>query len=84
MLSAGDRIARRAHGMFLALVPAMHIMIYACERCRELFAGKSYRVSSENDGETLLDMVVCHGCYIEASRLGLETETVESGQMSLH
>jgi hypothetical protein len=29
-------------------------------------------------------MVVCYGCYIEASRLGLDTESVEIGQIALH
>jgi hypothetical protein len=57
---------------------------YVCERCRECFGGNSYRVTSENDGELLLDMVVCYGCYLEASQLGLDTETVESEQIALH
>jgi hypothetical protein len=70
--------------MFLALKPVMAIFIYCCERCQEYFSDKSYRVSSENDGQKLLDMVVCYGCYIEASRLGLDTESVEIGQIALH
>jgi hypothetical protein len=70
--------------MLLAPKPIMSIFIHCCERCEEYFAGKSYRVSSENDGEKLLDMIVCYGCYIEASRLGLDTEAVEIGQIALH
>jgi coenzyme F420-reducing hydrogenase beta subunit len=62
----------------------MYSHLYACERCQECLAGKTYRVLSENDGEKLLDMLVCHGCYIEASRLGLDAEAVEGGQIALH
>jgi hypothetical protein len=29
-------------------------------------------------------MVVCYGCYLEASQLGLETEPVEVEQVVLH
>ena len=70
--------------MLLAQKPVMSLFIHCCERCEEYFAGESYRVSSENDGEKLLDMVVCYGCYIEAWRLGLDTEAVEIGQIALH
>lgn len=70
--------------MLLAPTHSMSIFIHSCERCGEYFAGKSYRVSSEKDGEKLLDLVVCYGCYIEASQLGLDTEAVESGQLALH
>jgi hypothetical protein len=62
----------------------MSIFIYTCDRCRECFAGDSYRVKSEDDGERLLDMVVCYDCHIEASQLGLDTEPIDSGQVVLH
>ena len=62
----------------------MSIFIYTCERCRECLAGIPYRVLSEKDGETLLDMIVCYGCYREASQLGLETESIEIGQVATH
>ena len=61
----------------------MRIFIYPCDRCREYSAGKSYRVSSEKDGERLLDMVVCYECFLDASQLGLDTEPVEMGQLGL-
>jgi hypothetical protein len=71
--------------MFLAELRAMGMFIYTCERCRESFAGSSYRVvSTDDDGITLLDMVVCYGCYLEASELGLETAAVEISQVALH
>jgi len=69
----------------LRLKPSMSIFIHSCDRCRDYFAGKSYHVSSEEkDGEKLLDMVVCYGCYIEAARLGLNAEAVDIGQVALH
>jgi superfamily II helicase len=55
----------------------MGISISKCARCAECFTGDSYRVVSETDSVTFLDMVVCYDCYIEAGELGLDTETVE-------
>ena len=37
-------------------------------------AGKAYRVTSEESGMTLLDMIVCYYCFIDAQRLGLHVE----------
>ena len=63
----------------------MSIFIHSCERCHEYFTGNCYRVMSESDdGERLLDMVVCYGCYLEAARLGLDTEAVEIRQAARH
>ena len=62
----------------------MGMYLYTCERCREDFVGAPYRVVSENDGVLLLDMIVCHVCYLEASQLGLDTQEVEVGQILLH
>jgi RNase P subunit RPR2 len=45
-----------------------------CEHCDEVYQGTAYRVTSEEDGVVLLDMIVCHSCSIEARRLGLETK----------
>jgi hypothetical protein len=44
-----------------------------CEHCEGPLTGKAYRVVSEEDGISLLDMVVCHACYLQARRIGLET-----------
>jgi superfamily II helicase len=44
-----------------------------CEHCKELYDGRAYRVTSEEDGILLLDMIVCYSCSIEARRLGLDT-----------
>ena len=62
----------------------MGTFVYSCERCREAFVGDPYRVISEADGERLLDMIVCYGCYLEASQLGLNTETIPLHQLVLH
>ena len=62
----------------------MSIFVYTCDRCREFSVGDSYRVISDSDGVRLLDMVVCYGCYLEASQLGLEAEPIEMHQVVLH
>jgi hypothetical protein len=71
-------------GMRLAAPGAMSIFVFPCDRCGEYRAGDSYRVVSDSDGVRLLDMIVCYGCYIEASQLGLDTETIEISELALH
>jgi hypothetical protein len=44
-----------------------------CEHCGDCYHGTAYRVTSEEDGIVLLDMIVCYSCSIEARRLGLDT-----------
>lgn len=51
-------------------------MDHACQHCGELIVGKAYRVTSEEDGITLLDMIVCSLCSLEAKRLRLHTEEI--------
>jgi hypothetical protein len=55
-----------------------------CQHCGELIIGDAYRVTSEDQGIPLLDLVVCSLCTMEAKRLGLHTEeiNVRSKQMS--
>jgi hypothetical protein len=48
-----------------------------CQHCGELIIGNAYRVTSEEEGITLLDMVVCSLCYMEAKRLRLHTEEID-------
>ena len=62
----------------------MGIFVYICERCRESAVGGPYRVISDDDGERLLDMIVCYGCYMEASQLGLDTQTLDVGEIALN
>ncbi len=50
-----------------------------CQHCGELIIGNAYRVTSEEDGITLLDMIVCSLCFMEAKRLRLHTEEITVG-----
>jgi hypothetical protein len=47
-----------------------------CQHCYQLIVGNAYRVTSEEAGITLLDIIVCSLCLVEAKRLGLHTEEV--------
>ena len=47
-----------------------------CQHCGELIVGNAYRVTSEEEGITLLDMVVCSLCFMEAKRLHLHAEEI--------
>ncbi len=72
------------NGTTVAADRLMAIFVYTCERCREPAAGDSYRVSSDSDGERVLDMIVCYGCHLEASQLGLDTEPIGIGESVFH
>ena len=50
-----------------------------CQHCGELIVGNTYRVTSEEEGITLLDMIVCSLCFMEAKRLRLHTEEINVG-----
>lgn len=49
-----------------------------CDHCEGvLLNNRVYRVRSEEDGGlTLLDMIVCYACHLEAQKLGLATEEI--------
>ena len=47
-----------------------------CQHCGQLFVGNAYQVTSEEKGITLLNLVVCFLCSIEAKRLRLHTEEI--------
>jgi len=47
-----------------------------CQHCGESIVGNAYRVMSEEKGITLLDMIVCSLCFMEAKRLHLRTEEI--------
>ena len=51
-------------------------MGWICEHCAAPCDGLPYRVRSEESAVVLLDMIVCHCCYIEAQQLGLHTEEI--------
>ena len=50
-----------------------------CQHCGELIVGNSYRVTSEDQGIPLLNMVVCSLCFMEAKRLHLHAEEINLG-----
>lgn len=47
-----------------------------CEHCDEEIVGNASHVTSEYQGELLLDMTVCAGCAAVARSLGLRTEEI--------
>ena len=50
-----------------------------CQHCYELIVGNAYRVTSKEAGITMLDIVVCSRCLMEAKRLHLHTEEINLG-----
>ena len=59
-------------------LPAKNSMDHTCEHCGASIAGNAYRVTSDEAGVTLLDMVVCSLCFEEAKRLHLHAETIDA------
>jgi RNase P subunit RPR2 len=57
-------------------LPVKEIMNDTCQHCGELIVGNAYRVTSEDQGIPLLDMVVCSLCFMEAKRLHLHAEEI--------
>jgi len=49
-----------------------------CRHCDGLIVGKAYRVTSEDEGIIMLDMIVCHLCFMEARKLRLHAEVMAS------
>ena len=47
-----------------------------CQHCGDLIIGNAYRVTSEEEGISLLDMIVCSLCFMEAKRLHLHAEAI--------
>ncbi len=61
------------HGIFVAIRKRMNI---TCRHCDEGIEGKAYRVTSEEDGVVLLNMIVCASCAVAAKSLLLNTEEI--------
>ena len=51
-----------------------------CRHCDEIIVGKAYRVTSEEDGVALLNMIVCASCAAAAKSLLLHTEEITSDE----
>ena len=62
--------------MGTAIAP-LAIMEFICQHCETLSIGNKYRVISEEDGVTFLNMVVCRSCRDQARGLGLRTDRLD-------
>jgi len=62
----------------------MKATVPVCEHCGEMYRGTAYRVTSEEDGILLLDMIVCRSCSVEARRLGLDTTKQDIRHIALN
>jgi hypothetical protein len=51
-------------------------MEFICQHCDKLTEGQRYLVTSEEAGEILLEMIVCHSCSEQAKDLGLDVEEI--------
>jgi len=59
------------------------IMDQTCQHCGRSIVGNAYRVTSEEAGVTLLDMIVCSLCCEEARRLNLHAEEIDISKQPL-
>jgi hypothetical protein len=53
-------------------------MSFICRRCNRITKQKLYRVTSEDAGMVMLNMLVCSSCARMAKNLGLATIRMES------
>jgi hypothetical protein len=53
-------------------------MEFVCRRCTHITKQKPYRVTTEDGGVVLLNMLVCPSCARLAKSLGLPTVKMES------
>jgi hypothetical protein len=51
-------------------------MVWICRHCGAPFIDSPYRVKSEESGVVFLDLIVCHGCYVQVRELGLRAEEI--------
>ena len=51
-------------------------MDHICEHCDEIIVGNAYQVTSEENGITLLDIIVCAVCAAEAKSLQLHIRVI--------
>ena len=69
----GKELLANRDGIVLAEFSCMG---WICQHCGAPFVDSAYRVKSEESGIVLLDLIVCHGCYVQARELGLRTEEI--------
>ena len=56
-------------------------MQFVCEHCAVVSTATAYRVISEEAGVVLLDMIVCATCYLQATKLGLNTKKIDASDV---
>ena len=66
------------HSDMAFLLPFGKGMNTICRHCDGFIVGKAYRVTSEDEGIIMLDMIVCRLCFMEARKLGLHAEVMAS------
>ena len=52
-------------------------MEFICQHCDKLAEGLRYKVTSEDAGEILLDMIVCQSGSEQAKNLGLDVKEID-------
>ena len=57
-------------------------MGFICRRCEQITKQGLYRVTTEEAGVVLLNMLVCSSCARLARKLGLPTVKIESAKRS--
>ena len=55
-------------------------MEFVCQHCQELTKGPAYKVTSEEAGVILLEMIVCHSCSEQAKNLRLNVKSITSAE----
>ncbi|MGH7796809.1 MAG: hypothetical protein ACREQ2_18245 [Candidatus Binatia bacterium] len=55
-------------------------MEFSCRRCNRITKQKLYRVTAEDAGVVVLDMLVCSSCARLAKKLGLSAVKMESAK----
>jgi hypothetical protein len=63
------------------MVAFMKVII--CGHCQLPTTGKVYRVTSEEGGAVILNMIVCSACCVEALKLGLKADEIDSATRDL-
>ena len=58
-------------------------MEFVCKRCEQLTKQRPYRVTTEDGGLVLLNMLVCGSCARLAKRLGLPAVKMESAKKAI-
>ena len=56
-------------------------MEFVCQHCEQLTKGPAYKVTSEEEGVILLEMIVCHSCSEQEKNLRLDVKSITSAEI---